>query len=135
MVRRSIFSIFFLAMLAAVGFSSIGATQAEAAEGAYFVDILYLQKGKTPEDAKVYFHKTGAVVAKHGLRRITPVFTITKKMAGDIDPHLVNVWSVSDPRNTFPNIFKDPAYLRHIALRNATFDMKRSYMFMMKAAE
>lgn len=135
MNRRSIFSIFFLMMASAASFLSLGATSALAAEKAYFVDILYLNKGKTPEDAKAYFDKTMPIVEKHGLRRVTPGFVITQKMAGDIDPHLVNVWSVSDPRNTFPNIFADPAYKQHIALRNATFDMSRSYMFMMKAIE
>ena len=69
------------------------------------------------------------------MRRITPGFVITKKMSGDIDPDLVNVWSVSDPQRTFANIFDDPAYLEHVPFRNATFDMARSHMFMMKAAQ
>lgn len=135
MIRRSIFSIFFLVAASVASFLSFGATSAPAAEKAYFVDILYLNEGKTPEDAKAYFDKTVPIIAKHGLRRVTPGFVITQKMAGDIDPNLINVWSVSDPRNTFSDIFSDPAYLKHVALRDATFDMSRSYMFMMKAAE
>lgn len=107
------------------------------AEGgsAYFVDILYLKDGKTPADAKKYFNQVVPVVAGHGLKRITPPFVITKKVSGEIAPNLVNVWSVSDPKNTFANIFKDNNYLQHVALRDATFDMKRSHMFMMKSAE
>ena len=119
----------------AVGFLALGAPSVTAGEEAYFVDILYLQEGKTPEDAKAYFGKVLPIVAGHGLRRITPGFVITKKMSGDIDPDLVNVWSVSDPQTTFPDIFNDPAYLEHVSFRNATFDMSRSHMFMMKAAE
>ena len=103
-------------------------------KGAYFVDILYLQDGKTPADAKAYFDKVTQVIAGHGLERITPAFIITTKMNGDIEPQLVNVWSVSDPENTFKNIFSDDAYLKHAPLRNATFDMERSHMFMLKAA-
>lgn len=111
-----------------------GSAFAEGA-GAYFVDILYLRDGKTPADAKNYFDKVVPVIAGHGLKRITPAFVITKKMSGDIAPNLVNVWSVSDPENTFSNIFKDNNYLQHKAMRDATFDMKRSHMFMMKSAE
>lgn len=137
MKRRSVFSALFMAMAAAAGILSAGATPAAAAEKekAYFIDILYLNEGKTPADAKAYFDKTVPIVAKHGLKRITPGFVITQKMAGDIEPNLVNVWSVSDPQNTFPSIFSDPNYLQYVPLRNATFDMSRSYMFMLKAAE
>lgn len=104
-------------------------------KGVYFVDILYLQEGKTPADAKAYFDKVTEVIAGHGLERITPSFLVTTVMNGDIEPQLVNVWSVSDPENTFKNIFSDDGYLQHVPLRNATFDMKRSHMFMLKAAE
>ena len=139
MTRRSILGVFLLAMTVVGSFLSLTATAQSAAahpaDQAFFVDILYLQKGKTTEDAKGYFKKTGTVVAKHGLRRMGPPFEITKKMAGDIDPHLVNFWTVSDPKNTFNNIFKDQAYLKHIGLRNATFDMSRSHMFMLRATE
>lgn len=56
-------------------------------------------------------------------------------MAGAIEPNLVNVWTVADPQNTFKDIFADPEYTKHIPLRDATFDMQRSHMFMMKAAQ
>lgn len=137
MKRRSVFSVLFMVMAIAASTLSGTATSAAAAEKekAYFIDILYLNEGKTPADAKAYFDKTVPIVAKHGLKRVTPGFVITKKMAGDIEPNLVNVWSVSDSENTFPNIFNDPDYLQHVPLRNATFDMSRSHMFMLKAAE
>ncbi|MBE9554651.1 MAG: hypothetical protein IMF05_14395 [Proteobacteria bacterium] len=135
MTRRSLFGIFFLAMASAIGSFSLGATSAIASEKAYFVDILYLKEGKTPEDAKAYFDKVLPIIAKHGLLRAAPGFVITKKMSGDIDPNLVNVWSVSDQENTFSNIFADPAYLENVPLRDTTFDMSRSHMFMLKATE
>jgi hypothetical protein len=137
MIRRSVFSALLMTATAVVGVASSGVAPATAAQKkkAYFIDILYLNKGKTPADAKAYFDKTVPVVAKHGLKRVTPGFVVTQKMAGDIEPNLVNVWSVGDPGHTFDNIFKDPNYLRHVELRNATFDMSRSHMFMLKAAE
>lgn len=133
-MRQAIIS--FLVMATMTIASSILPSSAFA-EGtsAYFVDILYLKDGKTPADAKAYFDKVVPVIAGHGLMRITPAFVITKKMSGDIAPNLVNVWSVSDPENTFSNIFADNNYLQHKAQRDATFDMKRSHMFMMKSAE
>lgn len=103
----------------------------EMQKGAYFIDLLYLQDGKTQADAKVYFDKIIDVVAGHGLERVTPAFVITTKMNGDIEPQLVNVWSVSDPKNTFANIFSDDAYLQHVPLRNSIFDMGKSHMFML----
>lgn len=137
MKRRSAFSIFFLALAAAASSLSPGATSAKATERpkAYFIDILYLNEGKTPADAKAYFDKVEPVVAKHGLKRITPRFAITQKMAGEIEPDLIGLWSVSNPHETFKDIFADQNYLNHAPLRNATFDMSRSHMFMMKAAE
>lgn len=137
MKRRSVFGALLIMAAAVVGLASSGAAPAAAAqkEKAYFIDILYLNEGKTPADAMAYFDKTVPVVAKHGLKRITPGFMITQKMAGDIEPNLVNVWSVSDPENTFQNIFNDPEYLQYVKLRDATFDMSRSYMFMLQAAE
>lgn len=94
-----------------------------------------MNEGKTPADAKAYLDNVVPIVAKHGLRRIAPGFVITQKMAGDIDPNLINVWAVGDPLNTFPKIFSDPNYRQYIPLRDATFDMSRSHMFMMKAAK
>jgi uncharacterized protein (DUF1330 family) len=137
MKRRSAFSVIFLALAAAASPLSPGEMSAMAAERprAYFIDILYLNEGKTPADAKAYFDKVEPVVAKHGLKRITPRFAITQKMAGEIEPNLIGVWSVSNPQATFEHIFADPNYLEHAPLRNATFDMSRSHMFMMKAAE
>lgn len=104
----------------------------EMQKGAYFIDLLYLQDGKTVDDAKVYFDNIIDVVAGHGLERVLPPFAITTKMNGDIEPQLVNVWSVSDPKNTFANIFSDDAYLKHVPLRNSIFDMAKSHMFMLK---
>ncbi|PHR62345.1 MAG: hypothetical protein COA47_04570 [Robiginitomaculum sp.] len=99
----------------------------------YFVDILYLQEGKTAADAKAYFGNVEPVVAAHGLRRVGPAYVITQKMGGDIEPDLVNVWTVSSPKNTFSDIFDDENYLQHVEQRNATFDMPRSHMFLMQA--
>lgn len=137
MTLRSIFGAFLFAMAVAACSSPFGKTEAIAAEPAqaYFIDILYLKNGKTPADAKLYFDRTVPVVAKHGLARQTPGFVITSKMAGAIEPNLVNVWTVADPQNTFKDIFADPDYIKHMALRDATFDMQRSHMFMMKAAK
>lgn len=137
MKRHSMRGVFFLAMTVAAGFTSLGVISATAVERgkAYFVDILYLNEGRTPADAKTYFGKVEPIVAKHGLKRITPRFAITQKMAGDIEPSLIGVWSVSNPQETFKDIFADQNYLKHASLRDATFDMSRSHMFMMKAAE
>lgn len=136
MKRRSVFSVFGLA-LAVASLSAYGAAPVTSAARAkaYFIDILYLKEGKTPADAKAYFDKVEPVVAKHGLKRITPRFTITQKMAGDVEPNLIGLWSVSNPQETFNDIFADERYLDYAPLRDATFDMSRSYMFMMKAAE
>ncbi len=138
----SIFRIFFLVLVTAFGFSAVSnmypntAIQNASAAGgqAYFVDLLYLQEGKTPEDAQVYFDKVEPIIARHGLERIAPGFVITSVMAGEASPELVNVWTVSDPQHTFANIFADPAYLENVPLRNSLFDMARSHMFMMRAA-
>lgn len=137
MTLRSIFGASLFAMAATACSLPLGKTEAIAAESAkaYFIDILYLKDGKTPADAKAYFDRTLPVVAKHGLARLTPGFVITSKMAGAIEPNLVNVWTVADPQNTFKSIFADPEYTKYIPLRDATFDMQRSHMFMMKAAQ
>lgn len=135
MTRRSIFGIFFLVMATAITSLSLGATSASAKPNAHFVDILYLQEGKTPEDAMAYFKNVEPIIKRHGLRRVSPAFVITKKMSGNISPNLVNLWSVSDPQNTFQSIFADQSYLSYIPLRNSIFDMKRSHMFMLKAVE
>jgi len=137
MTLRSVFGAFLLAMTIAGCSMPFGKFPALAGEpaNAYFIDILYLRDGKTPADAKVYFDRTGPVVSKHGLVRQKPGFIITSKMAGAIEPNLVNVWTVTDPQNTFKDIFADPDYLKHVPLRDATFDMQRSHMFMMKPAQ
>lgn len=134
-MRNSIVKIFLITMTMVVTSWSVGVPSALAGSKGYFIDLLYLQDGKTAADAKGYFDKVIPIIARHGLRRITPGFEITQKMAGDIEPHLVNVWSVSDQEKTMGAIFSDPAYLENVALRNSIFDMKRSYMFMMKAAK
>jgi len=134
-MRKSILRVFFITMLSIIAGMSIGATSGLAKGSAYFIDLLYLQEGKTAKDAKGYFDKVIPIIAKHGLRRITPSFEVTQKMGGNINPNLVNVWSVSDLQNTMSDIFSDPAYLENVPLRNSIFDMQRSHMFMMKAAE
>ena len=132
MLRRSFMNLTGLAIAATMGLATLGNTAALASDQNYFFDILYLAEGKTVDDAKAYFTKIEPVVAKHGLVRLSESFQITQKMRGDIDPNLVNLWTVSDPKATMPGIFKDPAYQQHIEQRNATFDMERSLMFMMK---
>lgn len=110
----------------------------EAAAGTknqnYFIDILYLKKGKTIKDAELYFSKVEKIAAHHGLKRLNPAYSITKSLTGDNAPHMVNVWTISDPEGTFPSIMSDPAYKKHIPLRNSTFDMSKAQMFMMKKA-
>lgn len=133
-MHRILLSFLFLTMLSSSGLFNTSTAFAQNAK-AYFVDILYLQKGKSPADAKAYFNKVVPVIARHGLKRITPAFVVTKNMSGSIDPQLVNVWSVGDPKNTFANIFADKAYLKHVKLRNSIFDMKRSHMFMLKSGD
>ena len=135
MTRRSIIGFFCLMLAFSISSLSAGTTPAMAGEKAFFVDILYLQKGKTVADAQAYFDIVIPVIAGHGLERITPAFEITKKMSGKISPDLVNVWSVSDAESTFPAIFSDPAYTDHIEMRDSTFDMKRSHMFMLNALQ
>ena len=100
-----------------------------ASEGSFFVDILYLQDGKTASDAADYFKKVEPVVQKHGLRRIIPGLQMENHMKGEIKADLINVWMVTDSENTFKNIFKDPEYLQYVKMRNATFDMSRASMF------
>ncbi len=131
MTRRSIIG--FLCLMLAFSLSALApaTTPAGAQENAFFVDILYLQEGKTAQDAKAYFDLILPVVAEHGLELIAPEFQITQTMSGDISPDLVHVWSVSDAESTFPAIFSDPAYTTYIDMRDSTFDMKRSYMFML----
>ena len=141
--RRSIAAVLCLGMVSVMGLSAYShvSQNAEAATSntnpnqAYFVDILYLQDGKTVADAAVYFANVEPVIAKHGLKRIAPGFVITKNMAGDINPDLINVWTVSDPANTFTDIFEDENYLQHVSFRNATFDMSKTNMFMLKSAK
>ena len=139
--RRTIAAALCLGMVSVMGLSACSnvsydaqaATSKTHLDQAYFVDILYLQDGKTAADAAVYFAKVEPVIAKHGLNRIAPGFVITKKMAGSIDPDLINIWTVSDTANTFNDIFGDENYLRNIPLRDATFNMSKSHMFMMKS--
>ncbi|PCJ39439.1 MAG: hypothetical protein COA81_10310 [Alphaproteobacteria bacterium] len=124
-----------MVMVMAVTSLSLSTIGALADTKGYFIDLLYLQDGKTEQDAKRYFDKVVPIIAKHGLRRVTPGFKVTMKMSGDISPNLINVWSVGDVQNTMNDIFSDPKYLQHMPLRNSIFDMKRSHMFMMKAMQ
>jgi uncharacterized protein (DUF1330 family) len=103
-----------------------------ASEGAFFIDILYLQDGKTIADANEYFNRVEPVVRKHGLRRIMPGLSVTNNMAGNLNADLVNIWFMTDAKNTFKNIMSDPAYLKHVEFRNATFDMKRANMMLLQ---
>ena len=123
-----------LLMFASTSIQNISEVTAGAKNQNYFIDILYLKKGKTVADAEFYFNKVEKVVARHGLKRAKPAFSITKSLTSKDAPHLVNVWFISDPEGTFPNIMSDPAYKKNIPLRNATFDMSRAQMFMMKKA-
>lgn len=132
--RCSIIGLALLVMASATTALVPTATLAEEPQ-AYFVDLLYLNEGKTPEDAKGYFEKVTPVIAEHGLSRITPGFVTIDVMNGKIEPDLVNVWSVGDAKTTFSGIFSDEAYTQHISLRNSIFDMKRSHMLLLKAAE
>lgn len=109
----------------------LGAT-ATASEGSFFVDLLILKEGKTTADANVYFTKIEPVVRKHGLRRIVPGLNIVKNMKGTLNADLVNIWFVTNPETTFKNIFSDPEYLKHVALRNMTFDMDNANMVMLQ---
>lgn len=129
MKRRSFFAATLLSTALAV-FASAPVVMAKDA-GFYFVDVLLLQEGKTPADAAQYFETIEPVVAKHGLVRALPSFNIAKRMAGDLDADMLNVWTVSDPDSTFKNIFSDDAYLKHVKLRNSIFDMENSTMFML----
>ena len=52
-------------------------------------------------------------------------------MAGDLDADMLNVWTVTDPKGSFDNIFSDSAYTDHIPLRNSIFDMENSIMFVL----
>ena len=134
-MRKSILKVFLIAMVSIITSLSFSVTSALADGKGYFIDLMYLQDGKTAADANVYFDRVIPIIAKHGLRRITPPFEITMKMAGDISPNLVNIWSVSDLQNTMNDIFSDPKYLENVPLRNSIFDMKRSHMFMMRDTE
>lgn len=125
--------IFLSAAMLSLSLSAFAAAPAVSGDAAadYFVDLLVLQKGKTAEDAAGYFELIEPVVAKHGLERALPSFNITQWMAGEMDVDMLNVWTVSDPANTFDNIFSDSAYTDHIKLRNSIFDMGNSVMFML----
>lgn len=117
------------ALLAALSFSQ----SAWAGQGAFFVDILVLKEGKTTADANKYFSKVEPVIKKHGLTRIVPGLNVVKNMAGTLKADLVNIWFVTDPQATFGAIFEDPEYLKHVALRDATFDMKNANMMMLQS--
>lgn len=105
----------------------------QASEGAFFVDILVLKAGKTTIDANKYFQEVEPVIKKHGLARIVPGLNVVKNMAGSLNANIVNIWFVTNPETTFKAIFSDPDYLKHVELRNATFDMKSANMMMLQA--
>lgn len=128
MKRRSILTAAILSATLAV--FTAPAAFAQAANF-YFIDLLQLQDGKTPADAAAYFETIEPIVAEHGLVRALPSFNIMQRMSGDLEADLLNVWTVADPEGTFEAIFSDEAYLAHIELRNSTFDMQNSTMFML----
>ncbi len=116
-------------------FSFVGPASADQKSHAYFIDILHLKEGKMPVDAKAYFDAIEPVVARHGLKRVDPAFVVAKVMRGDEGANIVNVWTVSDPKQTFDKIFSDPDYVANIPLRSATFDMSRAQMILMMPAD
>lgn len=132
--RRKIVTGATLAALAGISVLSAGTAIAQDAHG-YFIDVLYLQDGKTIEDAKAYFDLVEPIVAKHGLVRIQPGLAVSGVMAGDADIDLINIWTITDFAETFPAIASDPAYREHIERRNSTFDMSRTQMFTAGAAD
>lgn len=127
-IKKKITHILFF-VLSIVAFNS---STVSASEGAFFVDILYLQEGKTIADANEYFDRVETVVRKHGLRRIIPGLSVVNNMAGNLNADMVNVWFMTDTENTFKNIMGDPQYLKHVEFRNATFDMERANMMLLQ---
>lgn len=128
---RTLLSAMALALSAGIFFFAASTAMAESKS--YFVDMLYLAEGKTTADAKAYFDKSSPILAKHGMSRLMPGFVITEKLSGEIEPNVINVWEIASP-DTFDKIYADPAYLKIVPLRDSTFDMSRSHMFMMKDA-
>jgi uncharacterized protein (DUF1330 family) len=127
-IQKKVASILFVLLSTTIFNSSV----VSATEGAFFIDILYLQEGKTVADANEYFDRVEAVVRKHGLRRIMPGLSVIQNMAGELNADLVNIWFMTDTQNTFNNIMGDPNYLKHIEFRNATFDMERANMMLLQ---
>ena len=99
--------------------------------GLYMMDLLKLKPGVDPQQAEVYFSKIGPVIAKHGLENVYR-FQVETKMAGAVEPQIVNLWSVRGP-DTMPGIMNDPAYQANMALRDSTFEMPEIEMFMLQA--
>ena len=131
MNRRSVLARAMALVGAAATAISLSAAPA-AAEGApefFLVDVLILKEGKTPADAKVYFDKVGPVAAKHGLVQLNSL-QIAQKLRGNLDAKVVNIWSVSDPKKTLPGLLSDPDYQQHIPVRDSTFDLPNSSIFM-----
>jgi len=129
-IKASVIRILLLTLILFSGHASANTMKAQV----FFVDILYLQTGKTVDDAREYFEVIEPLVAIHGLKRSSLGFEIVNAMQGDKNLDLVNVWTVADAEKTFKNIFSDPAYKKHIPLRDSIFDMKNSMMFLAKDA-
>jgi len=106
-----------------------GYSFAEGSGSKYFIDLLILQDGKTPQDAEDYFKVVVPIAASHGLVRIHS-FTVDKILGGEIKPQLVNLWTLSSG-HVFEEIGSDPRYKKMIPNRNHTFDMKHSSMLIL----
>lgn len=93
----------------------------------YFVDLLYLQHGKSAEDAEDYFARIQPIAARHGLKRVD-TYAVTKTLSGNESADLINVWWVAGTA-TFAGISEDPEYKKLTAIRDSVFDMSRSLAF------
>ena len=102
---------------------------AEDAPQFFLVDVLILKEGKTAEDAKAYFDKVAPIAAKHGLVQLHPL-KVAQKLRGDLDAKVVNIWSVSEPKKTLPNVLSDPEYQKNVPIRDSVFDLPNSSIFM-----
>jgi len=98
-----------------------------------FVDLLNLNPGVDPAQAKDYFSTIIPVVESHGLVPIAR-FKVRKNLSGSISPELINIWTMADT-HTMPNIQSDERYKANIPLRNATFKMASASMYTLRPAE
>lgn len=94
------------------------------------LDVLTLQEGKSYQDAQGYFDLVIPIIEPYGLKRLSSL-EVMKKMAGheSVNPNIVQVWELraDDP---FSGIFADPAYLKHVDLRDSIFQMDKTQLWM-----